>query len=316
MAQTTSSAARYSTNVRISRPQQWITYHFLRTLWYGMPGLTERLLETLFFAPKSYALSPEEQQCLAQGRPFAMRVHDKQIRAWQWGHGPGVLLVHGWNGRGIQFQRYIAPLVQAGYAPIALDGPAHGASQGRSTSYFEFSDTVRAFLRPEHGLNICGIVAHSFGAAAVINSLAHERFCLRVVLLAPALKLRELILHAFKQHGIPPVVYETMIARYEERFGYTLAGDNPHRLLKDLASQVLVIHDQDDPVIAHEDSLTVCQRFSHLTLHTTHGLGHRGVMTDPGVVQRVMEYLGDARVRTDPSHYGTAGLWPSVRCRF
>jgi pimeloyl-ACP methyl ester carboxylesterase len=314
MSQSSSNGTRCSTNVRTSRPQQWITYHFLRSLWYGMPGLTEKLLETLFFAPKSSALSPEEQHCLDQGRPFAVQVHDKQIRAWQWGHGPGVLLVHGWNGRGIQFQRYIAPLVQAGYAAIALDGPAHGASPGRSTSYFEFTDTVRAFLRPEPGLNICGIVAHSFGAAAVINSLAHERLCLRVVLLAPALKLRQLILQAFRQHGIPPVVYEKMIAQYEERFGYTLAGDDPHRLLKDLASQVLVIHDQDDRVIAHEDSLTVCQRFSHLTLHTTHGLGHRGVMTDPGVVQRVMEYLGDARARTHPSHYGTAGSCPSVCC--
>jgi pimeloyl-ACP methyl ester carboxylesterase len=314
MTQTTSNAARYSTNVRISRLQQWITYHILRTLWYGMPGLTERLLEKLFFGPKSYALSPEEQQWLDQGRPFDIQAHDKQIRAWQWGEGPGVLLVHGWNGRGIQFQRYIAPLVQAGYAAIALDGPAHGASQGRSTSYFEFSDTVRAFLRPERGLNICGIVAHSFGAAAVINSLAHEGLCLRVVLLAPALKLRELILHAFNQHGIPPVVYETMIAQYEERFGYRLVRDNPHRLLKDLGSQVLVIHDQDDRIIAHQDSLTLCQRFSHLTLYTTHGLGHRGVMTDSRVVQRVIEYLGDARVRTRPSHYGTADSCPSQRC--
>jgi hypothetical protein len=171
-------------------------------------------------------------------------------------------------------------------------------------------------LRPERSLNICGIVAHSLGAAAVINSLSHEGLCLRVVLLAPALKLRELILHAFSQHGIPPVVYETMIAQYEEGFGYRLVHDDPHRLLKDLASEVLVIHDQDDRIIAHQDSLTVCQRFSHLTLYTTHGLGHRGVMTDPGVVQRVIEYLGDARVRTRPSHYGTTDSCPSQRCAF
>jgi hypothetical protein len=60
------------------------------------------------------ALSPEQRQWLDQGRPFDIQAHHKQIRAWQWGDGPGVLLVHGWNGRGIQFERYMAPLVQAG----------------------------------------------------------------------------------------------------------------------------------------------------------------------------------------------------------
>jgi alpha-beta hydrolase superfamily lysophospholipase len=95
-----------------------------------------------------------------------------------------------WSGRGIQFHRFIEPLVKAGYTAIAFDGPAHGSSDGRNTSYFEFTDVVRAFFDPELGLHIRGVVAHSFGAAAAINGLARQTDSPETVLIAPALMLR------------------------------------------------------------------------------------------------------------------------------
>jgi pimeloyl-ACP methyl ester carboxylesterase len=259
------------------------------------PRLTVRLVEKLFFTPGSYSLSVDEQRRLEQGESFHFQVHDRRICGWRWGNGPGVLLVHGWNGSGIQFHRFIDPLVQAGYTAIAIDGPSHGASEGRSTSYFEFTDVVRALIEPSRGFCVRGVVAHSFGAAAVVNGLVHQKAALKTVLLAPALKLRELLFNAFDQHGIPRRIYENIIAAYEARFGYSLERDDPHLRLNELRSPVLVIHDQDDPVIAYRDSQALCRRYEQMTLKTTYGLGHKNIMTDPVVVDATVSHLRELR---------------------
>ncbi|HEY5764998.1 MAG TPA: alpha/beta fold hydrolase, partial [Candidatus Deferrimicrobiaceae bacterium] len=187
-----------------------------------------------------------------------VRVHGRNIRGWKWGDGPGVLLVHGWNGRGIQLHRYIDPLVGAGRSVIAIDGPAHGESEGRRTSYFEFTDVIRSLTDPDRGLRIRGIVAHSFGAAAAVNALAHQGAAAETVLLAPPLQLRKMFLGVLERHGVPPRIHEEMIASYESRYGYSLERDDPHRRLGDLRAPVLVVHDREDPVVPHEESEAVC----------------------------------------------------------
>ena len=281
----------HSTNVRSNGGREWATRQVFKVLSFGSPRMTARLVEKLFFTPVSYVPSADERWWLAQGEPFHVRVHGRRICGWRWGAGPGVLLVHGWSGRGIQLHRYIDPLVRAGRTAVAIDGPAHGESEGRRTSYFEFTDVVRTLIAPEGGLGVRGIVAHSFGAAAVVNALAQEKAALRTVLLAPALRLRKTLIEALERHGIPPRIYEKIIADYETRFGYSLTRDDPHRRLGDLRSPVLVVHDRHDPVIAHVESEALCGGFGQLTLKITSGLGHRRIMTDAEVVEAGVSHL-------------------------
>ncbi len=293
---------RHSTNVRSNKGREWVIRQVFKALSFSTPRLTERFVEKLFFTPGSYIPSADERRWLEQGEPFQARVHNRRICGWRWGAGPGVLLIHGWNGRGIQLHRYIDPLVRAGRSAVAIDGPAHGESEGRSTSYFEFTDVIRTLIAPDRGLRIQGIVAHSFGAAAVVNALAHQMADLKTVLLAPALQLRKTLFDVLERHGIAPRVYERVIATYEARFGYSLERDDPHRRLGDLRSPVLVIHDRDDPVIAYADSEALCGRFRQVTLKTTSGLGHRGIIADPDVVEAGVSHLlqdgDDAHSRT------------------
>jgi len=281
----------HSTNVRSNGGREWATRQVFKALSFGSPRLTARLVETLFFTPGSYVPSTDERRWLAQGEPFHVRVHGRKICGWRWGAGPGVLLVHGWSGRGIQLHRYIDPLVRAGRTAVAIDGPAHGESDGRRTSYFEFTDVVRTLIAPDGGLDVQGIVAHSFGAAAVVNALAREKAAMRTVLLAPALQLRKTLVDALERHGIPSRIYEKIIAGYETRFGYSLTRDDPHRCLGDLRAPVLVVHDRHDPVIAHVESEAVCGRFGQVTLKTTSGLGHRRIMADADVVEAGVSHL-------------------------
>lgn len=295
MANRQKNVYRHSTNVRSYNGREWVARQLFKALSFSAPRLAERLVEKHLFTPGRYLPSAEESRRLEQGKPFRLRVHGRSIRGWRWGDGPGVLLVHGWSGRGIQLHRYIDPLLQAGRAAVAIDGPAHGESEGESTSYFEFTDVIRTLIAPERDIRIEGIVAHSFGAAAVVNALAHQKAAMKTVLLAPALQLRKTVLDALERHGIPAHVFEKIIATYEDRFGYSLERDDPHRHLGDLRSPALVIHDRDDPVISHADSEALCRRFTHMTLKTTSGLGHRKIMADPESVQAGVWHLLNGR---------------------
>jgi len=286
-----------STNVRVFRLRTKIVQVCLNCLWWLTPSLTRWIILKLFFRPLSRRTSKDAQKVMAKGRPFQIFVHGKRIQGWQWGDGPGVLMIHGWSGAGSQFHEFIAPLVRAGYRAITFDGPGHGVSQGRTSSYFEFSDTVSALLDADQGLDIQGIIAHSFGAAAAINGLVRRQLELDAVLIAPCLKLRELLFNTFGHFGVPAAIYQTIISEYENHYGYDLRKDNPHKLLKDLPGPVLMIHDQDDRVISIEDTKEISACHPYVMMHTTLGLGHGRILSDPEVIQVALGHLTKIKIK-------------------
>ncbi len=281
----------YQANDRTVRFRQFALQMFLTVLWRISQTLTKRILEKPFFSPRAYRPTPSENLRLETGRRFQVHVNGKDIACWQLGHGPGILFVHGWNGRGIQFHPFFDLLMTAGYSAVIFDAPAHGESQGRTTSGFEIAETVRTMLNHDNGLDIQGIIAHSLGASAVIMALSKQDFCPNAVLIAPALKLKEILYGTFDNHGIPKVVYRSIIAEIEDALGYNLEEDNPHLLVKGLKSELLIVHDREDRTVPYEDSEEVSKKCSNVTLHTTEGLGHKRVLTDRFVLDLAVSYF-------------------------
>jgi len=260
-----------STNVRYIKAKQRGTHLLLTALWHLAPNATKNIILKRFFKPKSYALTPFEQQFLENGALFHIQVHDKDIRCWKWGQGPGILFVHGWNGRGVNFAYFFKSVIDAGYSVITYDAPAHGESEGQVTNYFELSDTVRSFLNPSRGFNIQGIIAYSIGGSATINCISKDNPSVDTVLIAPALKLKELLFNAFHYHGVPEVVYRNLVADMERYYGYDVHQDNPDVLVKSISSKMLIVHDKDDRTIPYTDSKTLSDNTDNFYLHTTFG---------------------------------------------
>jgi pimeloyl-ACP methyl ester carboxylesterase len=204
-------------------------------------------------------------------------------------------MLHGWNGRGIQFQGFVEPVVAAGCTAIALDGPAHGESEGRYTNYFDFSDTARAFLAPDLGLNIRAVVGHSFGAAALINALAKDRHAVPAFFISPVLRLRELFVGAARQLGVSEKIIEQMIETFEAQYGYSLTEDNPIRLLEQLSAPILIAHDRQDHTISINDSEQQARAHDAVDLLVTHGLGHRRILSDPAVIEAGINHIKSYR---------------------
>src|SRR6478672_7473873 len=120
----------------------------------------------LFMTPRRLAPREWEAALLRRGTPLTF---GNGLVARSFGAGPRVLLVHGWEGRGMNLGMFIAPLNAAGYQVIALDGPAHGKSPGEQTNPVDFA---HGLLGAGQELGpLAGVIAHSMGAASTALAL-------------------------------------------------------------------------------------------------------------------------------------------------
>jgi pimeloyl-ACP methyl ester carboxylesterase len=281
----------YSTNVRNVGWQKHLLRWGLATGWHLAPARTALAIKNRFFAPNCQPLTPEGESWLKRGRPFRIHVGGAAIQGWEWGYGPGVLFVHGWNGRAAHFAPFFGPLLEAGCSVIAFDAPGHGLSNGRTSSYFQFIDAVRTLMRKGSGRRMLGLVGHSLGGAAVIAALSREKMESQTVLISPALDLQNILFTAFAGIGIPARIYRAVIAGFEQQFGYSLEKDNPIRLLPVLDKPVLLVHDRRDRTISYIESRRAAEQNDNVVLHTTDGLGHMRILADPSVVRQVVSHL-------------------------
>ncbi len=280
-----------STNVRFKDISHRLKRLSLNTLGILFPHKTKSSLKQLFFKPIKTPLTETEQRWIDAGTNFQHNLRGKTIQCWQWGEGPQILAVHGWNGKGANLNPFFTPLLQKGYSIVAFDAPAHGKSEGEQTNYFAMTDTVRAMINRTGRMPLEGIIAHSIGAAAVINCLSKESLQPRTALIAPALKLKEMLFTTFEKNGVPKNLYMSIIADLEQEFGYSLERDNPYNLLEHLNSELMVVHDHKDRMVPFADAFALAGQNSNITFHATKGLGHKHILKDGNTVDTVVQYL-------------------------
>jgi hypothetical protein len=155
----------------------------LRAAGAVAPGATARLAQEIFFTPPRTPVRQAERAVLARGASFTVEVSGRRVAGWAWGEGPVILLAHGWGGHAGQMTALVEPAVAAGCRVVAIDLPAHGASEGRVSSLVHLAaalERAAALWQP-----VQAVVAHSFGAAASTFALFRGLAAQRAVFFAP-----------------------------------------------------------------------------------------------------------------------------------
>src|SRR5438045_2400376 len=142
-------AMQNSTSVR--SPQPPLAARLLRPgvamLSALAPALAARVAERLFLTAPRYPAPAHETSVLAGARRTIVHVDGAPVTTWTWGHGPRVLLVHGWGGRGAQLASFVGPLVASGCSVVTFDAPGHGTSPQARSSIVAFLAAIRAIDR-------------------------------------------------------------------------------------------------------------------------------------------------------------------------
>ena len=220
--------------------------------------------------------------------PFVVPWNLGGQKAWSWGEGPVVLLVHGWDGRGSQLGSLVEPLVQAGFRVVTFDAPGHGDSVGRRASLVSFADAITATVRrvgPVHAL-----VAHSLGGAASTLALSAGLPVDRVALIAPV--DAALGVARFSRFvGLSAESRAMMECNLERTYGASVEAIGASRLAAGMRARALVVHDEDDRWVPSSDGETTATAWPGAQLVVTRGLGHHRILRDPEVIDRVVRFV-------------------------
>jgi len=260
--------------------------------------------ERMFFRPTRLSLTERQTALLARGESFFIPVAGRRLRAWRWGDGTRtVLLIHGWSGGAAHFAHFVGPLLEAGFAAVAFDAPAHGASPGRRTSAPEVAAAVRAAVDAVGP--VYGLIAHSFAALAATLALRDGLPARRAVFVAPAGDPDVFALRFSERLGLGPATVRALKARSERRLGLRWSELHLPTLARTMSVPLLAFHDHHDSEVPWCHAAEAVAAWPGAELVTTGGLSHGRILRDPGVVARSVAFLrGRDETRTDRSETG------------
>ena len=271
------------TNVRSGPP--WPLRAGLGALGAISPALAARAAARLFLTPPRHRAPPRDREALAPFEPLAIPHEGGTLRAFRLGRGPVVLLVHGWGGRAGQMAPLAEALAAAGCAAVALDGPAHGASSGRTASVVHFAASIASAAR---ATGARAAVGHSLGGAAVLLAVARGLRLDAAVALAAPRGPASFFDHAVEAFGLESVALRDAV---ERRVGVAMADlDLPHLAFPG-APPLLLVHDRDDGDVPFAEAEAVRDGWSGSRLVATAGLGHRRLLRERAVIQEVAAFV-------------------------
>jgi pimeloyl-ACP methyl ester carboxylesterase len=252
------------------------------------PGLAADLALKLFTRPPRIDAPPRERELAARGEPLLFR---SGLSATAFGSETAkpVLLLHGWAGRGLQLGAFVDPLVAAGYRPIALDGPAHGASPGHETNPVHFAEAlveVGVELGP-----LASVVAHSFGGATAVLAVQRGMRTDGLVMVASPSDLSRVLRRFSHEIGLPPRGQRKLVELVESRVGAPMEAGDLVRLAPSMTVPLLMIHDPEDPEVPFSDAERLVAAWPGAELFVATGMGHYRVLRRPEAVARVVEFV-------------------------
>lgn len=257
-----------------------------------------------YFAPRSFTrkavsafVTPRAKRQSERGREFLQSLSCASFqgplgaqRAWVGGDGPTLFFQHGWEADSADLATHAEALMGAGYRVVLIDGPAHGESEGRKTSMLDFAAglgaAATAFGNPH------GVVGHSMGCPSTVIATARGLIAPQVfVALASPRSLPENVKFQGRSMGLTRRAVRLMLEGIEKRLGEPIEHFDISRDAPSMTARALFVHGTGDQIVRAENSRDVAGIWPQAEIELYDGLGHRGVLRDARVVERVVEFL-------------------------
>lgn len=278
-----------STNVRFSREAIRLTFRALRPV----PSVASVLATRLWATPPRAPVRPEQRARLAEAERFEVDIAGTRVAAYAWGAGPAVLLAHGWGGHAGQLTAFVPGLVGAGHRVVAFDAPRHGATTGGVPSLPAFGEAAKAVAAAVGGID--AVVGHSMGASAMAFAMRRGLEVRRAVFLAPAATMSGAAERFADMIRLDPRAFEKMRRRTERMFDVRWEELDVVREAPSMRSELLVVHDEGDRDVPHEEGDAIVRAWPDSTLVTTRDLGHNRLLRDPEVVRRAVDFVATGK---------------------
>lgn len=203
------------------------------------------------------------------------------------GFGPGVLLVHGWDGSPRDMADIATALDRSGARVVAMHLPGHGFSEGEKLTAEDAAAAILAVAAREGPFE--AVIAHSFGCPSTVLALEQGLQAKALVFFAPPLRQVDQFRRLGGKRGLEPDEIEEVIRRLDAQGSSMKAMDLAVRA-RDRSEPLLVIHADDDEMTLLSGSRELVENWKGAKLLEAEGLGHNLTMRDPAMVGAAVRF--------------------------
>jgi pimeloyl-ACP methyl ester carboxylesterase len=262
--------------------------------WFNLvaffsPEAAAQLAFNTFAKVRKGRVQPQQQAFLDEARHSQEEVDGNIIQTYQWtGHGPRVLLIHGWESNSFRWRNLIAILREAGFHVIAFDAPAHGYSTGKILHVPMYTECVEHMVKtfdPKY------IIGHSVGGmTALYHAHRHPNESVeKVVTIGSPAEFEEIVTSYQRLLGFNDRVLKAFDKLIFKEFGYHVHEFATHRFIQGNPKKGLILHDRLDRIAPFHASQKVHDAWEDSVLIPTEGLGHS--MHQEDVNRQIAEFL-------------------------
>jgi pimeloyl-ACP methyl ester carboxylesterase len=217
---------------------------------------------------------------------------NKKVVLYQYGKSSKkILLVHGWSGRGTQLFKIADELVKAGYSTISFDAPAHGKSPGKTTIMSEFIETILEIDKQFGPFEAA--VGHSLGGMSLLNAVKKGFKINHLAIIGSGDVVQDILDDFVAKLELKPSISSKLREHFEKKYGQEMDSYSGYKSAMEIAIPVLVIHDKNDPEVSVNAGINIHNHLKNGTLYLTEGLGHRKILGNPVVIEKVVQFVKD-----------------------
>lgn len=273
--------------------------HFFAVAGNIAPATAINILVKMVFVPQKRVLRPPHQELMKKGKKHIIKVSEfrqpkklLKMKYYEWGTGDKtVLLVHGWDAMAMDFYKMIPALVDNGYRVLAIDGPAHGGSEGSTTSLLHFKEVMADFIEKTGVPH--AIIGHSMGGGAAAYLLMEYPIRVkRLIMIAIPISSKRFFEEVFAMLKVPVKMQKVFFKGMEEQFNVPIESLNlAIRKEKIKADKTMLIYDEDDEVVSLKDIRHFLSVRPEVQSLNAQGTGHNKIIRSKQVIDAVVDFL-------------------------
>lgn len=265
---------------------------YLKAVRFFSKSTFKKNLLTIFFRPIPFPTPKREIPFSNSAKSETFTINKDGLKAMVHTYGdesnPKILLIHGWSGRGTQFYEMAPALADQGFCTYSITGPAHGDLKGNYTHMLQFAEAILAAEKKYGPFTYA--IGHSLGGLAIMNAIRQGLNPEKIVVMGTPSKLSSVVADFCRNLEMGHKEEEVLTQTLKEKFN-EFDNFSANHIAKNLSTPGLIIHDKNDIDVNIEEAYSTHSVWKGSELYITEKLGHRRILSDRGVIEKVLNFL-------------------------
>lgn len=285
------SKDKTSTTTKSFKVPKTLIYYLKALRFFSKEAFKKNLL-TIFFRPIPFPIPKREIPFSHSAKSEKFKINKEGNEAMVHIYGdetkPKVLLIHGWSGRGTQFYEMAPALAKNEFCTISITGPAHGELKGNYTHMLQFAEAILAAEKNYGPFTYA--IGHSLGGLAIMNAIRCGFDPKKIVVMGTPSKLSSVVADFCRNLEMGPAEEEILTTTLKDKFD-EFENFSAHHIAKSLTTPGFIVHDKNDIDVNVEEAYSTHSVWKNSELYLTEKLGHRRILSDQNVIEKVLNFL-------------------------